>query len=143
MPTPWKWLPSDVPIADPQTQNRIPMPWVLFFQHLLTQAANAIAVGTGSGSGTAGTVAAFDSTGNLTSVPNGTTGQVLTSTGLSTPPAFQTPTAGAGSSWIPLSLGVEQTYDNYLVASGTTQQPPQSLVFVSNGAGEPILVAYP
>jgi hypothetical protein len=46
-----------------------------------------------------------------------------------------------GASWVPLSLGVEQAYDEFIV-TGPTATPPSSLVFVSNGAGEPILVAY-
>jgi hypothetical protein len=48
---------------------------------------------------------------------------------------------GGGSCWIPLSLGVEQDYSAYLTTGPAPW--PQTLVFVSDGAGQPILVAYP
>jgi hypothetical protein len=59
-------------------------------------------------------------------VINGTAGYVLTSNGAGIAPSFQEAAGGAGSdgTWIPLSLGVEP------------------LTFVSDGAGNPILVAY-
>jgi hypothetical protein len=59
-------------------------------------------------------------------VVNGTAGYVLTSNGVGSAPSFQAASGGGGGgeAWIPLSLGVEP------------------LTFVSDGAGNPILVAY-
>jgi len=47
---------------------------------------------------------------------------------------------GAGGSWVPLSLGVEQDYSDYLVVD--TPPWPPSQVFVSDGAGQTIFVAF-
>jgi hypothetical protein len=56
--------------------------------------------------------------------------------------AWVTMTTGgtAAGSWVPLSLGVEQDYSDYLVVD--TPPWPTPLVFVSDGTGQAILVAY-
>lgn len=100
---------------------------------------------TGGGGGTPGGSSGqvqYNNAGAFGGISGGTSGYVLTSTGPSTAPTFQPAAGGGGSSWVPLSLGVDQTYGNYLVASGMTQVPPQGLVHVSDGAGQTIFVAF-
>lgn len=151
-----KWIPQPHPISDPTTGNRVTTPWYLYFQHLTTQAAGAAVAGS-----TVSGILVTDpltSTGGPTPIlglsPSGVTpgtygdsthvGQfTVDTTGRLTFAGNVLITAGgggAGGSWVPLSLGVEQDYSDYLVVD--TPPWPPSQVFVSDGAGQTIFVAF-
>jgi hypothetical protein len=140
-----QWIPQPHPLIDPTTGNRVTTPWYLYFQHLTAQGAGAAQAGS-----TVSTVLTTDpmtSTGGPTPIlglaPSGVTPGTYTNATL-TVNQYGIITAAApgvvAGSWVPLSLGVEQDYSDYVVVD--TPPWPQSQVFVSDGAGHTIFVAF-